>query len=142
MKLFIFQLRVSNMRWKRISIKILELITGSVTRFRNSRIPNLSIHSFSVQTFSKTLSNFVDRSSSEMLLLRNDSSIQPVEFSGMNCLHVNNRNGKVCAVQKHIKWRQLQRKQISTTLEINRHSRIKDDFNCTDKETKLLEAIT
>ena len=112
-----------------------------MTRFHNSRIPNLSIL-FQYKHSLRLCSHFVDRFSSEMLLLRNDSSIQPVEFSGMNSLHVNNRNGKVCAVQKHIKWRQLQRKQISTTLEINKHSRIKDDFNCTDKETKLLEAIT
>ena len=60
-------------------------------------------------------SHFVDRSSSE-ILLHNDPSIQPAELSGMNCPHVDNQNGTVCADQKHLKWCQLQPKQISATL--------------------------
>lgn len=60
----------------------------------------------------------MDRFCSEILLLQNDLSTKPAEYSVMNCPHV--IETEVWEDHKHVTWRQLQGKQISTVSKISK----------------------
>ena len=102
----------------RTKVSVLKVLISCRSRFWKEQENQVCQESDYEDKKLRLYSHFVNRFCSEILLLQNDLFTEPAKYSGMNCPHV--IETEVWEVHKHVTWRQLQWKQISTMSKITK----------------------